>query len=178
MISQLRPPGVDDLTPDDYRDMFEELRAGRSLRALVEDAGAPAGRIAYWSRYERGQYALPDWQGRNELRRLVGLAQLPRDPGELVVENVSPAAAVWQVGPAGPAERVILVSAAGPLTIQLDADAQAVEGASLTAQGVVQGCTRTKRRKAMWRPVLPPEWRSELEKRGLDLREIIQQAIS
>ena len=49
----LRPAGSDNLTPADYRDIFTELRAARSLRRLVEAAGAAEGRIAYWSRYER-----------------------------------------------------------------------------------------------------------------------------
>ena len=39
----LRPAGSDDLTPADYRDIFTELRANRSLRRLVEAAGAAEG---------------------------------------------------------------------------------------------------------------------------------------
>lgn len=41
-IITLRQPGSDNLTPADYREIFDELRANRSLRALVETAGAAA----------------------------------------------------------------------------------------------------------------------------------------
>lgn len=173
----LRSAGSDDKTPEDYRDIFEELRANRSLRKLVEAAGAAEGRIAYWSRYERNPDAVPDLDGKNELRRLVGLPQLDPPAGAVVAAAADPAAAVWQVGD-GPADRVILLARPGPVTIHVnEAGPQVVDGAPLPAQADVQGRTATQRRKAMWRPVLPPEWRTELESRGLDLRQIVQQAL-
>lgn len=91
-IHTLRRAGSDDLTPNDYRDIFEELRSGRSLRELVSEAGAAQGRIAYWSRYGRNPDAVPDLDGRNELRRLVGLPEL-----------APPAGAVAAVHPGQPA---------------------------------------------------------------------------
>jgi len=173
----LRLAGSDDKTPEDYRDIFEELRANRSLRKLVEAAGAAEGRIAYWSRYERNPDAVPDLDGKNELRRLVGLPQLDPPAGAVVAAAADPAAAVWQVGD-GPADRVILLAQPGPVTIHVnEAGPQVMDGAPLPAQTHVQGRTQAQRRKAYWTVRLPPEWRTELESRGLDLRQIVQQAL-
>lgn len=176
-IITLRQPGSDNLTPADYREIFDELRANRSLRALVETAGAAESRIAYWSRYQRKPAAVPDLAGRNELRRLVGLPELEPVAGDVVVTAADPAAAVWQVGD-GPADRVILLAIPGPVTLHVNgAGPQVVDGAQDAVQPLVHERTATQRRKAMWRPVLPPEWRSELASRGLDLRQIIAAAL-
>lgn len=111
MITLLRPAGGDHLTPADYRDIFDELRAGRTLRALVEAAGAPEGRIAYWSRYGRDLAMTPDLQARNELRRLVGLPELLPAAGDILAGAIAPDAAVYLAGPAnGPAGRALLIN--------------------------------------------------------------------
>ena len=173
----LRPVGADDLTPVDYRDIFTELRAARSLRRLVEAAGASEGRIAYWSRYGNDPAAVPDLAGKNELRRLVGLPELDPPAGQVAAAHVDPAAAVWQVGD-GPADRVILLAHPGPVTLHVNgAGPQIVDGAQDALYTDVHGHTATQRRKAMWRPVLPAEWRPELASRGLDLRQIIAAAL-
>jgi hypothetical protein len=178
MTYTLRPAGSDNLTAADYREIFEELRAARTLRALVEAAGAPEGRIAYWSRYQRNPDAVADLDGKNELRRLVGLPELDPPAGAVVTATADPAAAVWQVGDTGPADRVILLAQAGPLTIHVNgAGPQVVDSAQDAGSSLVQPRTATQRRKPMWRPVLPPEWRTKLESRGLDIRQIIAAAL-
>lgn len=173
----LRRAGSDDLTAADYRDIFEELRSGRSLRELVSEAGAAQGRIAYWSRYQRNPDAVPDLDGRNELRRLVGLPELAPPAGDVVTAAVDPAAAVWQVG-AGAADRVVLLATPGPVTLHVNGTGpQVVDAGESALYTDVQAPRGRRPRKSVWRPALPPEWRSELERRGLTLRQIVEEAL-
>lgn len=176
-IITLRPAGADDMTPADYRDIYTELRANRPLRALVHAAGAAEGRIAYWSRYGNDPAAVPDLAGRNELRRLVGLPELEPVAGDVVVTAADPAAAVWQVGD-GPADRVILLATPGPVTLHVNGTGpQVVDAGESALYTDVQAPRGRRPRKSVWRPALPPEWRSELERRGLTLRQIVEEAL-
>lgn len=173
----LRPAGADDLIAAGYRDIFEELRSNRSLRALVEAAGAAEGRIAYWSRYQRNPSAVPDLDGKNELRRLVGLPELDPPAGAVVTAAADPAAAVWQVGD-GLADRVILLAETGPVTIHVNgAGPQVATGATMPLYSDVQGSRAKQRRKAYLTVRLPVEWRSELERRGTSVRQIVAAAL-
>ena len=176
-IITLRQPGSDNLTPADYRDMFEELREGRSLRELVSEAGAAEGRIAYWSRYGRNPDAAPDLEGRNELRRLVGLPELAPPAGDVVTAAVDPAAAVWQVG-AGAADRVVLLATPGPLTIHVNGNGpQVVDSRDNALYTDVHSPRSAQKRKAYLTVRLPVEWRSELKSRGLTVRQIVAAAL-
>lgn len=173
----LRPAGSDNLTASDYRDMFEELREGRSLRELVSEAGAAEGRIAYWSRYGRNPDAAPDLEGRNELRRLVGLPELAPPAGDVVTAAVDPAAAVWQVG-AGAADRVVLLATPGPLTIHVNGNGpQVVDSRDNALYTDVHSPRSAQKRKAYLAVRLPVEWRSELKSRGLTVRQIVAAAL-
>lgn len=173
----LRPAGSDNLTASDYRDMFEELREGRSLRELVSEAGAAEGRIAYWSRYGRNPDAAPDLDGRNELRRLVGLPELAPPAGDVVTAAVDPAAAVWQVG-AGAADRVVLLATPGPLTIHVNGNGpQVVDSRDNALYTDVHSPRSAQKRKAYLTVRLPVEWRSELKSRGLTVRQIVAAAL-
>ncbi len=173
----LRRAGSDDLTAADYRDIFEELRSGRSLRELVSEAGAAQGRIAYWSRYQRKPAAVPDLAGRNELRRLVGLPELEPVAGDVVVTAADPAAAVWQVG-AGAADRVVLLATPGPLTIHVNGNGpQVVDSRDNALYTDVHSPRSAQKRKAYLTVRLPVEWRSELKSRGLTVRQIVAAAL-
>jgi hypothetical protein len=173
----LRRAGSDDLTAADYRDIYDELRLGRSLRKLVFAAGAAEGRIAYWSRYERNPDAVPDLDGKNELRRLVGFPHLDAPAGDVVTAAVDPAAVVWQVGD-GVADRVVLLATPGPLTIHVNGNGpEIVDSASNALYNDVQAPRSARTRKRAWRPMLPAEWRLEVEKRGLDIRQIVAAAL-
>lgn len=175
--TQLRQPGSDELTPADYREIFDELRANRSLRALVETAGAAESRIAYWSRYQRTPAAVPDLAGRNELRRLVGLPELAPPAGDVVTAAVDPAAAVWQVG-AGAADRVVLLATPGPLTIHVNGNGpQVVDSRDNALYTDVHSPRSAQKRKAYLAVRLPVEWRSELKSRGLTVRQIVAAAL-
>lgn len=167
MIHQLRTARTDDLAPGDYRDIYEELREKSSLRALVSAAGVPAGRIAYWSRYERTPEALLDLDGKNMLRRLVGLSELEPAAGDVVTAAAHPAAEVWQVGDAGPAERVLLLAISEPVTIHVPGnDPPVVRDVQDALYIDVQGTRSARRRKPYWRPALPakltPEQRTRV----------------
>lgn len=176
-IITLRQPGSDNLTPADYREIFDELRANRSLRALVETAGAAESRIAYWSRYQRKPAAVPDLDGRNELRRLVGLPELAPPAGDVVTAAVDPAAAVWQVG-AGAADRVVLLATPGPLTIHVNGNGpQVVDSRDNALYTDVHSPRSAQKRKAYLTVRLPVEWRSELKSRGLTVRQIVAAAL-
>ncbi len=176
-IITLRQPGSDNLTPADYREIFDELRANRSLRALVETAGAAESRIAYWSRYQRKPAAVPDLAGRNELRRLVGLPELAPPAGDVVTAAVDPAAAVWQVG-AGAADRVVLLATPGPLTIHVNGNGpQVVDSRDNALYTDVHSPRSAQKRKAYLTVRLPVEWRSELKSRGLTVRQIVAAAL-
>src|SRR3990167_8538710 len=91
----------DDLTEQDYRDIFEEFREKYSLRAFVELAKSGYS-IAYWSKYERGEFELTR-QAKNEMRRAVGLPALPLTVAESVAD-VDAGAGVIEIG-AGPKNR-------------------------------------------------------------------------
>jgi len=176
-IITLRQPGSDNLTPADYREIFDELRANRSLRALVETAGAAESRIAYWSRYQRKPAAVPDLAGKNELRRLVGLPELDPPAGAVAAVHVDPAAAVWQVGD-GAADRVVLLATPGPLTIHVNGNGpQVVDSRDNALYTDVHSPRSAQKRKAYLTVRLPVEWRSELKSRGLTVRQIVAAAL-
>lgn len=117
---------VDDLTDDDYRDIYDELRQKMTLRQFVSLAGEQPSRIAWWSKYERSECHLSR-AARNALRRAVGMPELAFTVVEAVA-SVDVNAAVWQIGDSRPADRVLVIGVDGPLRITLDGDAPPVAG--------------------------------------------------
>lgn len=130
-----------DLARAEYREIYEDLRQGRSLdkfTALLQDAegraaareGRPPRRVtgkASWSRYERLGKLTPAMA--DELRCAVGLGKRPA-PVEDVLD-IDPDAEVVRIsdnGPA-PATRVLLLNTRRPLTIH------AGETVSVAGQG-------------------------------------------
>lgn len=124
-----RDAQADSLSLDDYREIFEELRRGHSLRQFVELIGSVYS-IAYWSKVDRGDAALTR-PACNELRRAVGLPDLPITV-EDALANVDPNAVVYQVGDDRPG-RVILVGCAQPLRMNLNGTLTAVSDVHVTA---------------------------------------------
>lgn len=131
-----RDAQTDSLSSEDYREIFEELRRGRSLRQFVELIGSVYS-IAYWSKVDRNDAALTR-PACNELRRAVGIPDLP-----VTVEDalavVDPNAVVYQVGDDRP-DRVILVGCNHPLRMSLNGTLTA------SADGHVTAVTRRPRR--------------------------------
>ena len=123
-----RDAQIDSLSPDDYREIFEELRRGHSLRQFVELIQSVYS-IAYWSKVDRGDATLTR-PACNELRRAVGLSDLPVTVEEALAD-VDPNAVVYQVGDDRP-DRVILVGCAQPLRLSLNGTLTAVPDAHVT----------------------------------------------
>lgn len=101
-----RDATLDNLSSQDYRDIFTELRQNLSLAQLTDVMRSQFSR-ASWSKYERNEMELNRTM-RNELRQAVGLPCLPETVADAVNSRTSPDAAVWSLGD-GIADRVILV---------------------------------------------------------------------
>lgn len=81
----------DDLSDEDYRTIFEELRQGFSLRGFVKRIESSLSH-AQWDKYEKGE-ALLSRTMKSELRRAVKLPPLPLTVLEAVAD-VDPDATV------------------------------------------------------------------------------------
>ena len=96
----------DDLTEQDYRDIYDELRDHLSLAEFIARAGSTVSR-SWWSQYEAGGKRL-SWERRNELRRAVMPDEIA-PPAAVAAAAVTENASVWRIGE-GLADRVILVT--------------------------------------------------------------------
>lgn len=134
--SVIRQPGiVDDLTDADYRDIYDELRTGHTLRQIIAMAGSGLS-ASWWSQYEAGAKTLTP-RARNDLRRAVGLSELPLPPADLLAAAVHPDAAIARVGDGDQAGRVILLATDAPVTVCWSGD-----GPQIAASADVTGVTR------------------------------------
>lgn len=98
---------AEDLTEQDYREIYQELRSKMSLRAFKAQIGSQYS-IGYWSKYETHPETLTR-AARQELRAAVGLPALPPAPTEALAA-MDPDATIYRVG-ALPATRVALIGA-------------------------------------------------------------------
>jgi hypothetical protein len=114
LITALTATG--DLSADEYRAIYDQVAAGRSLRN-IELALQSAVTYGWWASYAKGDKRL-DRDRKNELRRWSranggpDLPDLPPTPVEAVAAHVHPDAAVYYVGTTVGeqiASRVILV---------------------------------------------------------------------
>lgn len=142
---------ADQLSDQDYRDIYTEVRARMTLRAMIELVGSRYS-PGWWSKYEHGQAELTRI-ARNELRRAVDLPQLPPTLAE-VIARADPDATVYQVGPE-PARRIILVGQAGPVALHLNGTLRATD--DQTHSTVLQGLQRPQRHAARKSIHLPIE---------------------
>jgi transcriptional regulator with XRE-family HTH domain len=138
---------AEDLTDVQYREIYDELRERCSLRQFADVIGSEVS-FSWWHKYERGEAPL-NHERRNELRRAVGLPELPWTVAQ-ALGNVSQNAAVWALGEQ-PAERVVLVGADQPqtLTMRLNGNLAVIEDAPPEAHvtGVTRARTRAARRQ-------------------------------
>ena len=145
---------ADELSADDYREMFDELKQNHSLSQLVALIGSQFSR-ALWNQYERGEKPLSRPM-RNELRRAVGLAALPPTVAEATA-TASPSAAVWQVG-TGPAQHIVMV-AETPCTVNVNGD---VTVTTQTARVTRVTAGRIERKRYI-RPCIPESYLERLQ---------------
>ncbi len=127
----------DELTDSDYRDIYDELRVGCTLRQFIALAGSSLS-PTWWSQYGNGQKALT-WRARNDLRRAVGLPVLPMPARDLLAETVHPDAEVARVGDDPQARRVLLLATGDAVTVSWNGD-----GPQIVTSADVTGVTRTQ----------------------------------
>ena len=179
-----RDATLDDLSAQDYRDIYDELREkddcngsyAVSLDKFVTLVTSSYSK-AQWSKYHNGEAALTRTM-RNELRRCVGLKLLPPTVAEATA-NASPDAAVWQVGE-GAAETVILVTSTEPMLLHVNgavtvatAQPNTVENAHVTA------VTRTVApRRYYARPTASEAQNERRVALGVKWAEIIERGLS
>lgn len=174
----------DALSEVDYRDIYEELRAldaetgvyAVALDRFVVLVGSRFSK-ASWSKYHRGEMVLNRTM-RNELRRAVGLDELPMTVEEAVAAGADPDAEVWRVGGAG-ATRVVLVAATEPVGLYLNGTVQLLRGEAVATTTVdhVTAVTARRRGRRYWRPALPEEWLARALAAGVDVRAVIEAAL-
>jgi hypothetical protein len=117
-----RDATLDDLSLSDYRDMVVELRGSMSIDKMIVALNSVWSK-PLWAKVEKGE-AIPNRSQRNELRafftkmKFRDLPPLPPTVAE-ATGTASPDAAVWQVGD-GPAEHVIMVTTAQPMTLHVN----------------------------------------------------------
>lgn len=146
---------LDEYTAQDYRDMYEELKDGRSLGDVVALLKSVYSR-AMWHQYQNGERSLNRTM-RNELRAAMGKPPLPPTVAEATAQ-ASPDAAVWNVGDGVP-EHVIMVSKT-PVTLYVNGTIQTVLQTS-NVTGVTRGYIQRKR---YVRPCVPFEYAERLER--------------
>jgi hypothetical protein len=157
VILVTRDATLDDLSTQDYRDIYDELRErddrnnsyAVSLDKFVTLVSSQYSK-AQWSKYHNGETTLTRTM-RNELRRCVGLKPLPPTVAEATA-NASPDAAVWSIGD-GPAEHVIMVTTPEPITLHVNGavtvasdDAQMPRNAGYNGQGATKTPQRYRTR--------------------------------
>jgi hypothetical protein len=163
----------DDMTAEEYRDIYDELRERRSLRDFARLSGTGYS-IAWWNQYEAGKHGL-NYLARCDLRRAVGLAPLPVPVADAIKAGVDDDAEVWRIGDDSAAERVLLLAMPGAVTVHWNgAGPQLVEHVQ---NADVTPVTRLRTRARVWRPCLPLEMRERLLAAGLDVREVLEAAL-
>jgi hypothetical protein len=115
---------LDDLSASDYRDIFTEIREKMSLDKFVALSGSLYSK-AQWGKYEHAADMTPTRAMRNDLRRAVGMAELPPTVAD-AVGAASPDASVWMVGEGTP-ETVIMVGST-PVTLHVNGSVSEVVG--------------------------------------------------
>jgi len=132
---------LDDLSVQDYREIYEELRQTLSLDKLVAQLGSAFSK-ATWSKYEARKLDLNRTM-RSELRRGVGLPELPKTVADAVAESTSPDAAVWKVGD-GVAETVVMVAGTS-VALTVNSEGEVTEGHVTAVTRPVRGDTTRRR---------------------------------
>ena len=146
---------IDEFTAQDYRDMYDELRQGRSLGDVVALLKSAVTR-SMWHQYEHGERKL-NRNMRSELRVALGKPPLLPTVAEATAQ-ASPNAAVWMVGDGVP-QHVIMV-ASTPTTLVVNGTVQdAAQTSNVT--GVTRGYIQRKR---YVRPCVPFEYATRLKR--------------
>lgn len=179
-----RDADLDALHPDDYREIYDEIRGYRveedkyavSLDAFVGLVHSQFSKAA-WSKYHRGELELNRTM-RNELRRAVGMPDLTPSVAEVTAE-VDPNALVVRVGE-GVIDRLVMVAGHEPMTVAVNGSVRAwVMDAHEDAPIVdVTAVTAPRRRRASvsLRPDVFERYNSLRVAHGLTWEELLELA--
>jgi hypothetical protein len=187
----------DNLTDQDYKDIFTELRQNLSLDKLIGVMQSTYSKAA-WSRYERGDYELTR-QMCCELRRAVNLPELPATITDAVANHAHADASVWLAGD-GLAKHVILVANTEELTLHVNGSVathtdikcypstkgivsteNCLEYVETDLHGETQigGSTAfLLKRRSLVRPVASPEQDKRRAELGLSWRDVIDAGLA
>jgi hypothetical protein len=136
-----RAVSSDELSEQDYRDIYGEIREKCSLRQFSEFIHSEVS-FAWWGQFEKGEKTLSQ-DRKSELRRAVGLPALPLTVAQATA-SVDPDAVVWRLGEGVP-DRVVLVGVGThePLMLRLNGDLRILEE---LGEEPVTGVSPTRRR--------------------------------
>lgn len=145
-----RDATLDDLSAQDYADMFAEVRGRMAPGKLVKlygdpewDAKTTENYRQYFFRYDKGEMTTPMREMRNVLRRAMGMPVLPPTVADAVAAGTSPDAAVWSIGD-GPAEHVILVTGAHDMMLHINGAVTVQDAAQIATQPAVAAPARLR----------------------------------
>lgn len=167
----------DNLTPEDYRDIYRELRQhdestsryAISLDKFVEMIASQFSK-ALWNQYERGEKELNRGQ-RNELRQAVGLGLLPLTVQDAVIPNTIPDAEVIYVGTNGQAYRVVLLGTDEPIVLSVNGSVNVHSSDEVDAVTPVTRAARPHKRVV--RPLASHEQNNQRVELGVSWKEVI-----
>ena len=152
----------DNLTDEDYREIYQEVRTGKSLRQfllLTRSSVSPS----FWSQYEQGTKSLTT-ERKNELRRAVNLPELAPDPAQALSE-VTEDVQIWRIGQ-GAANRILMITpeTTEPFTVSINGaiSINSGESAQNSPEPNVTPVTRQSR-TCVGIGGLRPETRSQLD---------------
>lgn len=167
---------ADDLSDQDYRDIYSEVREKMTLRQFVAVAGQHYS-IAWWSQYERGEKPLT-WHARAALRKIVGLPDLPLPVGAALEGAVDADATICRIGENRPARRVLLLATDESVTVHWNGSGPHVTSdRGQPAMVAVTPVTAQRKRVALWRPALPADWRERAAAVGVNVHAVVLAAI-
>lgn len=146
---------VDTLTAEDYREIYQELRNhdpetdtyGISLDKFVKsptDGGITGSAFSkgLWSKYHTGKADLNRTM-RNELRRAVGIPELPPTVVDVATDELDPNALIVKLGD-GIGDRCIIIAGPKSLEIHANGTITAKEAAATSEQPVTTVTSRQR----------------------------------
>ena len=162
-----RDATLDNLSAQDYRDIWQELHADRSLRDVIAAMQSQLS-PARWSQYDKREKGkdTPSRQMRNDLRRAVGLPLLPPTVAEATAQ-ASPDASVWHIGTleGRPPDTVIMVAADSEIWVHVNGTVEVTQPPP-RSMPVTQVTNGKVARKRYIRPCVPESYAERLQGLG------------
>ncbi len=135
-------------TPQEWRDVYDDLKGELSLGKFQEKYGIGLSRAA-WNKYERGEMPLSS-DMKAELRRVIGLPV----PVLEAVAVADPNAAVYRIGSDAP-HTVVMVGTTSPVELRINGTVTASEAPHADA-AALPPISSQERRQRIYRPYVRP----------------------